>query len=82
MENIDSIKRIDIHAHVTAFPEYAPPFKWGGRFCSAEEVIKFYDELNIEKGVLLPLTAAEGQLTPIASQLYSQMRVKCLLRKR
>lgn len=65
---MENIKRIDIHAHVTAFPEYAPPFKWGGRFCSAEEVIKFYDELNIEKGVLLPLTSAEGQLTPMTSE--------------
>ncbi|MBE6650230.1 MAG: hypothetical protein E7613_02840 [Ruminococcaceae bacterium] len=62
------IKRIDIHAHVTAFPEYAPPFKWGGRFCSGEEVIKIYDEINVEKGVLLPISAAEGQLTPMTSE--------------
>lgn len=68
MENIKDIKRIDIHAHATAFPEYIPPFKWGGRFCSGEEVIKFYDEINIEKGVLLPISAAEGQLTPMTSE--------------
>lgn len=65
---MESIKKIDIHAHATAFPEYAPPFRWGGRFCSAEEVIKIYDEINVEKGVLLPISAAEGQLTPMTSE--------------
>ena len=65
---MENIKKIDIHAHVTAFPEYAPPFKWGGRFCSGEEVIKIYDEINVEKGVLLPISAAEGQLTPMTSE--------------
>ena len=67
---------IDIHAHATAFPEYAPPFRWGGRFCSAEEVIKFYDEINIEKGVLLPISAAEGQLTPMTSEAIKFMADK------
>lgn len=65
---MDSVKRIDIHAHVTAFPEYAPDCKWQGRFCSAEEVIAHYDRLNIEKGVILPISAAEGQLTPMTSE--------------
>lgn len=59
---MNSIKRIDIHAHAVAFPEYAMCF------CSAEEVIELYDNLNIEKGVLLPLCAAEGQYTPITSE--------------
>lgn len=65
---MDSVKRIDIHSHVTAFPQYAPDCKWQGRFCSAEEMIKIYDELNIEKGVILPLNAAEGQMTPMTSE--------------
>lgn len=68
MTNVKDIKRIDIHAHVTAFPDYAPQFTWGGRFCSAEEVIKIYDKINVEKGVLLPISAAEGQLTPMTSE--------------
>lgn len=65
---MENIKKIDIHAHVTAFPQYTPPFRWGGRFCSAEEVLEKYDEINVEMGVLLPISAAEGQLTPMTSE--------------
>ena len=63
-----AIQKIDIHAHATAFPEYMPTCRWGGRFCSGEEVLKLYDELHIEKGVLLPLTAPEAQITPMTSE--------------
>ena len=65
---MDSVKRIDIHAHITTFPEYAPDCKWQGRFCSAEEIIAHYDRLNIEKGVILPISSPEGQLTPMTSE--------------
>lgn len=68
MENVKNIKKIDIHAHATAFPEYFPPCRAGRRMISADEVIKFYDELGIEKGVLLPITAAEGQVSPLTSE--------------
>lgn len=54
-----NVKKIDIHAHATPFKEYAPPMASGLPLPSAEEVIKFYDDLNIEKGVLLPLGSAE-----------------------
>jgi len=64
-----NIKKIDIHAHATAFPEYVPERKWNdGRFCSGEEVIEFYDKLNIEKGVLLPIQSPECQLTVMSSE--------------
>ena len=52
---MDGIKKIDIHAHAVAFPDNTPKNKWGNRMCSGEEVIEFYDKLNIEKGVLLPI---------------------------
>ena len=45
MENVKNIKKIDIHAHATAFPEYFPPCRAGRRMISADEVIKFYDVL-------------------------------------
>ncbi|MBR5543750.1 MAG: amidohydrolase family protein [Oscillospiraceae bacterium] len=69
MEDVKSIKKIDIHAHATAFPQYFPPF-WGGgqRFISAEETIAFYDRLGIEKGVLQPLVAAEAKTTPSTTE--------------
>lgn len=66
---MEKIKKIDIHAHATAFPDYVPERKWnGGRFCSGEEVIEFYDKLNIEMGVLLPIQDAVSQLTVMSSE--------------
>ena len=67
------IKKIDIHAHAVAFPEYYPPYLDSiegqpVRFLSCDELFKFYDELNIEKGVLLPLVAPEGQCAPMSSE--------------
>lgn len=69
IENVKQIKKIDIHAHATAFPEIYPYAGYpGGQFCSAEEVIEIYDKINVEKGVLLPLTAPEAQVSPITSE--------------
>ena len=59
---MESIKKIDIHAHATGFPQYAPAHPGNGyRMVCAEEVIEFYDKLNIEKGLLLPLISPEAQ---------------------
>ena len=59
---MEQIKKIDIHTYATAFPQYAPvhPVN-GGRMVSADEVIRFYDKLNVEKGVLLPVVNPEAQ---------------------
>ena len=55
------IRKIDIHAHAQAYPELAPTLKCTGYRCvSAEEVLGFYDRLNIEKGLLLPIVSMEG----------------------
>lgn len=45
---------IDIHAHAY---RKTPPFVC--RFCSAEQLIERYDEVGIEKGVLLPIVSPE-----------------------
>jgi predicted TIM-barrel fold metal-dependent hydrolase len=45
---------IDIHAHA-----YRKPVPFVVKFCTAEELIKRYDELGIEKGVLLPIVSPE-----------------------
>ena len=68
MENAKSIKKLDIHAHATPFPDYCPRNPKGERNISVEELIGEYDRLGIEKGVLLPLTAAEGMLTTIPTE--------------
>ena len=65
---MNNIKKIDIHAHATPFPEYYPPYMGGSRMVAAEEVIAFYDKLNIEKGLLLPISSPEAQVTPITSE--------------
>lgn len=48
---------IDVHSHAYLF-DY-PPQDGHTQFATAEEVIKRYDELNIEKGILLPLIGPE-----------------------
>ena len=62
------IKKIDVHAHATAFPEFAPNFSFtpNGNL-SAEELIAFYDELGVEKGVLLPIVSPEASIVPMPS---------------
>lgn len=44
---------IDIHAHAY---RKRPPFI---PFCTADEVLRRYDEVGIEKGVLLPIVSPE-----------------------
>lgn len=44
---------IDIHAH--AYRRPCPPY----RFCDPQQLIARYDELRIEKGVLLPIVSPE-----------------------
>jgi predicted TIM-barrel fold metal-dependent hydrolase len=67
MNDIKSTKKIDIHAHVTPFPEFAPPIATGMPMLSAAQQIQLYDELGIEKGVLLPLTSSEYHFEQITS---------------
>ena len=56
------VKKIDIHAHVTVYPDIVPKLQiTGQRFLSVPEQIEMYDRLNIETGVLLPIVSPEGQ---------------------
>ena len=50
---MEKVKKIDIHAHATPFPQYFPKFE--ANECtmpSVETMLDFYDKLNIEKGAL------------------------------
>ena len=59
---METIRKIDIHAHVTAFPDWAPPNPGSGYpMPGPEELIGMYDRLGIERGVLLPIVSPEGQ---------------------
>ena len=71
MEDVKKLKKIDIHAHAVAFREYYPPLKPDkpdSIFVSAQQLIHMYDQLGIEKGVLLALPAVEGKPSPITSE--------------
>jgi len=66
---MEQIKKIDIHAHSTAFAQYFPKFK--SNRCtmpSPELMIDFYDKLNVEKGVLLPIVSPEAQLAVMSNE--------------
>lgn len=66
-----AIKKIDIHAHASLFYDFFPPQYRKGqalKWVSAEQLIELYDGLGIEKGVLLPISAAEGQMSVISSE--------------
>lgn len=57
---MEAIKKIDVHAHGTAFSQYMPKFGNGTTWPTAEDLIGFYDQLNIELGILQPLVAPEA----------------------
>lgn len=62
MNDVKSIKKIDVHAHATPFKAYAFPRYPNSedRTCiSDEQLIALYDRLGIEKGILLPLLGPE-----------------------
>jgi predicted TIM-barrel fold metal-dependent hydrolase len=66
---MELIQKIDIHAHATAYPDWIPHNpRSKQKFLGEAELLTFYDNLNIEKGVLLPLCAAEGQWFTMTSE--------------
>ena len=64
---MERIRKIDIHAHATPFLNYAPILRERTPLVSPEQVLAIYDELDIEKGVLLPLTSPECHYEQITS---------------
>ncbi|MBO5258672.1 MAG: amidohydrolase family protein [Clostridia bacterium] len=66
---MDIIKKIDIHSHVVAFPQWVPANRGSGyRMLSAEELIDMHDQLDIERGVLLPIVSPEGQSVTMSNE--------------
>lgn len=52
------IRKIDVHAHVILHPEYEYPEQLT---TTLAQQIALYDELDVEKGVLLPIVAPEAE---------------------
>ena len=66
---MEAVKKIDIHAHAVAFPQYVPIYhSTGTKFPSAEEMIDLYDKVGIERGVLLPIVSPEHQSTIMTTE--------------
>ena len=66
---METVKKIDIHAHAIAFPGLTPAHKGTGQpFLTAGQLIALYDDLGIEKGVLLPIVAPEAQWFIMSSE--------------
>ena len=65
--DVKNVKKIDIHVHATARPEYSPNVYEGTSKLSAEQIIEVYDKINVEKGVLMSLTSPENSSEIITS---------------
>jgi len=55
---MELVKKIDIHAHIVAQRGMLRPN--GATMTTPEELIDIYDQLNVERGVLLPIVSREG----------------------
>lgn len=62
------MKKIDIHCHVVAFPEYMAKRPDGNHFLTVEEQLSVHERTNVEKGVLLPVVAPEAFHTLMTNQ--------------
>ena len=62
------MKKIDIHTHVLAFPEFCPPRPDGGKILSAQQQLEVHEKLNVDKAVLLPSGGMEGQWHLISTE--------------
>jgi len=59
---LKKVKKIDVHAHATPFQDLQPNLLYGGaKFISDQEMINLFDQLNVEKGVLLPIVSPEWE---------------------
>ena len=62
------MKKIDLHTHLTLYPELVPTRLNGSRFLCAEEQLEVHDKLNVELGVILPLIAPEAQWMTMSNE--------------
>ena len=75
---MESIKKIDIHAHCAPWPEYEPAyFETGRKKCSVPELFEqYYEKLNVERAVLLPGVSPECALSQIPSNVNKYLADK------
>jgi len=62
-------KKIDIHSHVTMWPNTSPPLRGSGKpLLSVEDQFRMWDEINVQHGVLLPLVSLEARRTLVTPE--------------
>ena len=66
MKDIKSIKKIDIHSH--ASKRVTIPRIDGSHLITADELLAMYDQLGVEKSVLLPIVSCEAQYQVISCE--------------
>ena len=59
---METIKKIDIHAHAILWPQYTPKYlKHDSTMLKPDELFdEYYNKLNIEKALLLPIVSQEA----------------------
>ena len=59
------VKKIDIHAHAILWPQYTPKYaKYNSTMLTPDELFdEYYNKLNIEKALLLPIVSEEASLS-------------------
>ncbi len=62
------MKKIDIHCHVVAFPEFSTTRPNGQNFLSAEEQIEIHDKSGVDFGVILPLISPEARWSCMSNE--------------
>ncbi|MBQ7983165.1 MAG: amidohydrolase family protein [Clostridia bacterium] len=68
---MNTIRKIDIHAHVSAHPQLTPRLHGTNlTYPSAEELIALYDSLDIEYGVLLPIVCPTSMMFTSTNEDY------------
>lgn len=70
------VKKIDIHAHVTPYKHLLYPHATGYPMLDDADLIAFYDEINVERGVLLPLLSPEYHFYQCTNQEMKLMADK------
>ena len=69
------IKKIDVHAHAVAWPQYYPPYHGtdSKKLSPTELFDEYYAKLNVEKCVLLPGISPEGATTVTPSEMMKYL---------
>ncbi len=72
------MKKIDIHAHAFPWPAYTIPYSSSGKrkLTPNELFSQYYDQLNVEKAVILPLVSPEGMTEQVTSAMAGFMAEK------